>query len=104
MKDASKIYGTVASKGKRKGSFAAACELGMEGIVGKKADSIYSGTRNGDWVKLKCDTRQEFVVGGYTFGEKNGGVSSLLLASMKGRSSSMPGGRQRAQRIDEKGS
>src|SRR5690606_22664319 len=36
-------------------SFAAACEAGMEGIIGKRADSIYSGTRNGDWIKLKCD-------------------------------------------------
>jgi len=51
-------------------SFEAACRLGMEGIVGKRADSVYSGTRNGDWVKLKCAKRQEFVVGGTTLSGK----------------------------------
>lgn len=61
-------------------SFAAACEASMEGIIGKKADSIYSGTRNDDWIKLKCDKRQEFVIGGYSLSDKRiSGVSSLLL-------------------------
>lgn len=46
------------ARGSGKESFAAACELGLEGIIGKKADSVYSGTRNGDWIKLKCDNRQ----------------------------------------------
>lgn len=65
-------------------SFAAACEAGMEGIIGKRADSIYSGTRNGDWIKLKCDRRQEFIIGGYTSSEKRAhGISSLLLGVYK---------------------
>ncbi|HHU06364.1 MAG TPA: DNA ligase D [Clostridiales bacterium] len=72
-------------RGKGEESFRAACELGMEGIVGKKAESIYSGTRNGDWIKLKCDRRQEFVIGGYTLSEKKtGGISSLLLGAYDG--------------------
>ncbi len=67
-------------RGNGKESFAAACDLGMEGIVGKRVDSVYSGTRNGDWIKLKCDKRQEFVIGGYTLTDKKtSGVSSLLL-------------------------
>ena len=67
-------------RGNGQNSFAAACESGLEGIVGKKADSTYSGTRNGDWIKLKCDKRQEFVIGGYTLSEKKtNGISSLLL-------------------------
>ena len=57
----------------------------MEGIVGKKAGSVYSGTRNGDWIKLKCDKRQEFVIGGYTLSDKKtSGVSSLLLGIYEG--------------------
>jgi bifunctional non-homologous end joining protein LigD len=68
-----------------KESFAAACEAGAEGIVGKKADSVYSGTRNGDWIKLKCGKRQEFVVGGYTRSDKRtSGISSLLLGVYEG--------------------
>ncbi|HQC82723.1 MAG TPA: DNA ligase D, partial [Bacillota bacterium] len=59
---------------------AVACEKNMEGIIGKRANSIYSGTRNGDWIKIKCDKRQEFVIGGYTLSDKKAaGISSLLL-------------------------
>lgn len=65
--------------------FRAACEAGMEGIVGKKADSAYNGTRNGDWIKLKCGKLQEFVIGGYTQSEKKArGISSLLLGVYEG--------------------
>ena len=68
------------SKGSGNESFVAACELGLEGIIGKKAHSIYSGTRNGDWIKLKCNKRQEFVIGGYTMTDKKtSGISALLL-------------------------
>ncbi len=81
MLDAPKnLYYSRYVRGSGKESFAAACEAGMEGIIGKKADSVYSGTRNGDWIKLKCDKRQEFVIGGYTLSDKKtNGVSSLLL-------------------------
>ena len=66
-------------------SFEAARRENLEGVVGKKADSVYSGTRNGDWVKLKCEKRQEFVIGGYTQTEKKAdGVSSLLLGVYEG--------------------
>lgn len=67
-------------RGNGKESLLAACEMDLEGVIGKKTDSIYSGTRNGDWVKLKCGRRQEFVIGGYTLSEKKtSGISSLLL-------------------------
>ena len=58
-------------------SFRAACRARMEGIVGKKAGSVYSGTRNGDWVKIKCGQRQEFVVGGYVLTDKKKGRCQL---------------------------
>jgi len=61
-------------------SLAIATKLKMEGIIGKMADSIYTGTRSNEWIKIKCDRRQEFVIGGYTISEKSiRGVSSLLL-------------------------
>ena len=86
MKDAPKsLYYSRHVHGHGEESLAVACETNMEGIVGKKADSIYNGTRNGDWIKLKCDKRQEFVVGGYTLSEKRThGVSSLLLGIYEG--------------------
>lgn len=41
--------------------------LGLEGIVGKRRQSVYEpGRRSGAWIKLKCLNEQEFVIGGYT--------------------------------------
>ncbi|HOV69497.1 MAG TPA: DNA ligase D, partial [Clostridia bacterium] len=81
MKDApANLHYSRHVMGNGKECFKAACNLGMEGIVGKRADSVYSGTRNGDWVKIKCDRRQEFVIGGFALsGKKKAGISSLLL-------------------------
>jgi len=44
----------------------AANEQRLEGIVAKKAASSYTGGRSRDWIKVKCQRRQEFVIGGYT--------------------------------------
>ena len=44
-------------------------DLGLEGIIAKRLDSLYeSGQRSGSWVKYKINKRQEFVIGGYTPG------------------------------------
>jgi bifunctional non-homologous end joining protein LigD len=55
---------------------AQARELGLEGLIGKRADSEYeTGRRSGAWIKLKTHREQEFVVGGYT--DPEGGRSSF---------------------------
>ncbi|MGH8163752.1 MAG: hypothetical protein ACREP1_05395, partial [Rhodanobacteraceae bacterium] len=42
-------------------------KLGLEGIIGKQAGSVYEpGRRSGAWIKLKSLNEQEFVIGGYT--------------------------------------
>jgi bifunctional non-homologous end joining protein LigD len=46
--------------------FALACKQGLEGIVSKRRDSLYTGGRGGAWLKTKCMLRQELVIGGYT--------------------------------------
>ncbi|CAM3599250.1 Multifunctional non-homologous end joining protein LigD [Pseudomonas reidholzensis] len=43
-----------------------ACRLELEGLIGKRLDSPYTGRRSSDWIKLKCQQRQEFVIVGYT--------------------------------------
>jgi bifunctional non-homologous end joining protein LigD len=41
--------------------------LGLEGLIGKLAGSVYEpGRRSGSWIKLKLVLQQEFVIGGYT--------------------------------------
>ncbi|SAL88430.1 ATP dependent DNA ligase [Caballeronia arvi] len=59
---------------------ASACKIKLEGIIGKRADAPYRSGRSNDWVKLKCNLRQEFVIGGFSRvkGAKTG-VRSLLL-------------------------
>jgi bifunctional non-homologous end joining protein LigD len=46
--------------------YAEACRKGLEGIIGKRADSPYRGSRSRDWLKFKCSHEQELVIGGYT--------------------------------------
>jgi len=79
------LYYSRHIEGNGKESFDVACQTGMEGIIGKRADSKYSGGKNGDWIKLKCDRRQEFVIGGYVLTDKKtSGISSLLLGVYQG--------------------
>ena len=52
-----------------------ACRLGLEGLIGKRAGSLYTGKRSSDWIKLKCKRRQEFVIVGYS--EPKGSRSSF---------------------------
>ena len=61
---------------------AAACKLGLEGIIGKRKDGAYVSRRSSDWIKLKCGHRQEFVVGGYTDPKgSRAGIGSLLVGA-----------------------
>ena len=39
---------------------------GLEGVVGKRADSFYTSGRSGDWVKVKATKTLDAVVGGWT--------------------------------------
>ena len=43
-----------------------ACRMGLEGIIAKRLDAPYRGTRTDTWRKVKCQLRQEFIVGGFT--------------------------------------
>lgn len=53
------------------------CKMEMEGIVGKRAGSPYASERNGNWIKIKCHHRQEFIIVGYT--RAAAGIGSLLI-------------------------
>jgi bifunctional non-homologous end joining protein LigD len=46
--------------------FRQACRYPMEGIVSKRSDSPYEQRRTRTWLKVKCISRQEFVIVGYT--------------------------------------
>ncbi|MET0365485.1 MAG: DNA ligase D, partial [Sphingobium sp.] len=59
--------------------FESFCNAGLEGVISKRADARYSGSRSGSWVKTKCIRRQEFVIVGWTPSDKQRGFRSLLL-------------------------
>ena len=46
--------------------YAEACRKGWEGLIGKRADSVYTDARSRDWLKFKCSKGQELVIGGFT--------------------------------------
>lgn len=66
--------------GKGKQCFAAAKKMGLEGVVGKDKNSKYVSARNGDWIKIKCYMRQEFIIAGYTPSAVKPGLGALVLA------------------------
>jgi len=60
----------------------AACQMGLEGVIGKRRDSRYVQRRSPDWIKLKCGQRQEFVICGYTDPQgARTGIGALLLGA-----------------------
>ena len=57
-----------------------ACKLGLEGLIGKDAGSVYVSGRARSWIKLKCRQRQDFVIGGYTApGGSRQGFGAVLV-------------------------
>ena len=57
-----------------------ACKMGLEGIIAKRLNARYESRRSKAWLKVKCQLRQEFVIGGFTVRSGAGvEIGSLLL-------------------------
>ena len=60
--------------------FEQAQDLGLEGIISKRASEPCRPGRHGEWLKTKCILEQEFVVGGFTDPEgARAGIGALLI-------------------------
>jgi ATP-dependent DNA ligase len=58
---------------------------GWEGVIAKRRDSVYEQRRSKAWLKMKCELRQEFVVGGFTDPQgKRIGLGALLVGHYEG--------------------
>ena len=55
------------------------CASGLEGVISKRGDARYIGSRSGGWLKTKCIKRQEFVIVGWTPSDKSRSFRSLIL-------------------------
>ncbi|HUR11369.1 MAG TPA: DNA ligase D, partial [Flavitalea sp.] len=71
----------VDTKGKEFYDLVASMDL--EGIIAKKADSLYlPDTRSKEWLKIKTEKRHEAVIGGYTVNENTTKKFSALLLGL----------------------
>jgi len=61
--------------------FAAMREAHQEGVIAKRADALYRHTRTREWLKIKVNSRQEFVIGGWRPSDKKRTFASLLLGT-----------------------
>lgn len=76
----------TSSRGNGQRLLAEARKQGWEGIMAKRASSAYKlDTRSPDWLKLKLEARQEFVVGGWTEPKRSREhLGAVLLGYWKG--------------------
>ncbi|KGJ16123.1 DNA ligase D [Paracoccus sanguinis] len=76
---------SVALPGDGAAALGAICAAGGEGIVSKRAASLYRAGRSDSWRKIKCDRRTAFAVIGWAKSDSPGRpFASLLLASPEG--------------------
>jgi bifunctional non-homologous end joining protein LigD len=67
--------------------FAVAQQQGLEGVISKRKSSTYKpGRRTRDWLKIKTENNEEFVVAGYTrgAGRRAGTFGALVLGVNEG--------------------
>ena len=64
-----------------------ACQMQMEGLIGKRLGTPYVSRRSSDWIKLKCKHRQEFVVVGFTDPKGSRNAFGALLLGLHDRDS-----------------
>jgi len=57
---------------------------GWEGVIAKRRGSIYEHRRSKQWLKMKCELSQNFLVGGFTDPQgKRVGLGALLVGYFK---------------------
>ncbi|TPE52976.1 DNA ligase D [Amaricoccus solimangrovi] len=64
--------------------FARAGEMGLEGVVSKRADAPYRPGRSRSWLKAKAPRTGDFTIAGYTASPRAGGLGALALGEWDG--------------------
>lgn len=62
--------------------FAHACNVGLEGVVSKVRDSVYSSGRGNNWVKKTCAQRETLTIAGFALDD--GKWDGIYLGRRKG--------------------
>ena len=66
-----------------------ACRMSLEGIISKQKQAPYTSGRGQTWLKIKCTSRQEFVIGGFTDPEGGRTQFGALLLGVHERDGSL---------------
>ncbi|TIS31748.1 MAG: DNA ligase D, partial [Mesorhizobium sp.] len=67
-------------EGDGRGLYDQASDLGLEGVVSKRADAIYMSGRTKSWTKVKAQKTDDFVIAGYTVSDRAEGLAALGMA------------------------
>lgn len=79
-------YSAHMDEGDSRTIFAHACQMGLEGLISKRADAPYRSGRSESWIKSKCAFGQEFVIIGYVpSSTSRQAVGSLVLGFYDGK-------------------
>ncbi|TPI40843.1 DNA ligase D [Mesorhizobium sp. B3-1-9] len=70
-------------EGDGRGLYQQATELGLEGVVSKRADAIYQSGRTKSWTKVKAQEKGDFVIAGYTVSDRAEGLAALGMAEFE---------------------
>jgi bifunctional non-homologous end joining protein LigD len=74
-----KIRASKHRVGGGKALYKQACQLRLEGIISKQRNSVYTGARSDDWLKVKCLNTEEFIIIGYTEPQRSRVAFGALL-------------------------
>ncbi|MCA0016122.1 DNA ligase D [Mesorhizobium sp. B292B1B] len=67
-------------EGSGQGLYDQATELGLEGVVSKRATATYQSGRTKSWTKCKALEKDDFVIAGYTTSQAAEGLAALGMA------------------------
>jgi len=73
-------------EGEGEAFYGAATRMRIEGIMAKRKNGIYQpGFRSPDWLKIRIETREDLVIGGWTPGRggRSGSFGALLLGEFR---------------------
>lgn len=70
-------------EGDGQGLYDQATELGLEGVVSKRATASYQSGRNKSWTKVKALQKGDFVIAGYTVSGAAEGLAALGMAEFE---------------------
>ncbi|RJT36391.1 DNA ligase D [Mesorhizobium waimense] len=70
-------------EGDGQGLYAQASELGLEGVVSKRASATYQSGRTKSWTKVKALQKGDFIIAGYTTSDAAEGLAALGMAEFE---------------------